>query len=123
MFLNSTEQRYVRELIEAGRTKDYDVVFSNPKLLEILPKGINKGSAYETLCERFAINPKHTMAIGDEDNDVPMLQKSHFSVAMGNATELLKQHAQYITINLEENGLAKAVAKFLELDNHQFTAE
>jgi len=113
MFLNTLEQRSLREVIEAGKTESFDTVFSSPKLLEILPPGVNKGSAFEIISARFNIPQENTMAIGDEDNDVPMLKKCRFGVAMANGTPLCKESADYITGSLQDHGLSQAVYKFL----------
>ncbi len=114
MFLNNLEQRSLRDVIEANKTVAFDTVFSSPLLLELLPRDVNKGSAFEILCARFGIDPQNTMAIGDEDNDVPMLKKSKFGVAMANGTELVKASADYITGSLQEHGLSQAVYRFLD---------
>ena len=111
--LYEKEQYQLKELLDKHKKGDYDVVFSDPIILELIPKGINKGSAFREICKRNDIDPENTMAIGDHDNDLPMLQSSCFGVAMGNAVELLKKEANYITGTLEANGVAEAIEVFL----------
>ena len=53
------------------------------------------------------------MALGDYDNDKEMLMAAGLSIAMGNATDEIKQLSDYITASNDENGLAKAIEKFV----------
>ena len=53
------------------------------------------------------------MACGDGLNDLVMLQTVGFGVAMANGHEEVKKHADYITLTNEENGVAKAIEKFV----------
>ena len=53
------------------------------------------------------------MAIGDNFNDLEMLQYAQIGVAMGNATPEVKAIADWVTIDVEEDGVAIAIQKFL----------
>ena len=53
------------------------------------------------------------MALGDANNDIEMLQFSGLSVAMGNASQHVKDLADYVTDSNEENGVATAIDKFI----------
>ena len=53
------------------------------------------------------------MAIGDSNNDYPMLQYAGIGVAMGNASERIKSVAQFVTDDNENDGVAKAIEKVL----------
>ena len=53
------------------------------------------------------------MTIGDQNNDIALLQAGGVKVAMGNATDELKTVANYITDDVSENGWANAVKKFV----------
>ncbi|MBR2286896.1 MAG: HAD hydrolase family protein, partial [Clostridia bacterium] len=52
---------------------------------------------------------EHVMAIGDNANDVPMLERAGISVAMGNATEDALASARYVTRTNTEDGVAAAI--------------
>lgn len=90
-----------------------NIFFSEPYFLEITPPGIEKGAALEQLCNILSIGKEDVMACGDGLNDIPMLQFAGLSVAMGNACDEIKACADYITASNEEDGVAKAVRKFL----------
>ena len=53
------------------------------------------------------------MACGDGGNDLEMIKTVGFGVAMSNATDEVKAAADYITCSNEENGVAKAIEKFV----------
>lgn len=66
----------------------------NLAILDLLPKGISKGWALQRLAERLGIDRKETMAIGDNWNDVDMLEWAGRSVLMGNAALDLRTMAK-----------------------------
>ncbi len=72
-----------------------------------------KGTALAYLCQKKGISLKNVMACGDNPNDISMLEKVGYAVAMGNAKEEVKAMADYITDTNEENGVAKMVKKVL----------
>ena len=68
----------------------------------------------EKLCTQFLrIDLKDTVAIGDKINDISMIKIAGFGVAMGNATEDVKEVADFITATNDENGVAKVLEKIL----------
>ena len=54
-----------------------------------------------------------TMAIGDGDNDLPMLKAAGHSVAMGNAVPAVKAACEYETGTCRDNGLAQAIYRYV----------
>ena len=77
--------------------------------IEINPRGVNKGAALTALAEHLGISMAQVMAIGDNDNDVSMLEAAGFGVAMGNATPAALAAADYVTLPCLENGVAAAI--------------
>ncbi len=106
--------RVIRQLPE-NLYKDYNVVRSMPFFLEFLSKASGKQKGIKTLAERLDIAPHEVMCIGDAGNDVEMLQYAGLGVAMGNAFEEVKQIADYITKTNEEDGVAYAIEKFVNV--------
>ncbi len=91
-----------------------DLFQSHPALLEIVPPGVNKGAAVRILCERLNIPLENTVAAGDAENDLSMIEAAHVGAAMKNAVPLLKEHADYITQNdHNHDGAAEIVQRFL----------
>lgn len=85
-----------------------------PTFVDITCKGVNKSMGIETMARHFGIEMRNTIAFGDGGNDIPMLRKAATGVAMGNASEEVKSHADYITANVDDDGIFKAL-KALEI--------
>lgn len=71
--------------------------FSSVDYLEILPCGVSKGEALLAFCEMQGIPVKHTLAAGDENNDISMLRTAGIGCAVANARPNVKEMADYIT--------------------------
>jgi hydroxymethylpyrimidine pyrophosphatase-like HAD family hydrolase len=82
-------------------------------LVEATAAGVDKGSGLRKLCEIMDIDPQRVLAIGDSENDIPMLRAAGFGVAMGNATESLKAIADWIAPPIEEDGAAVALRRWV----------
>ena len=63
-------------------------------ILDLLPQGVSKGWALERLAARLGVDRKETMAIGDNWNDVDMLEWAGQGVMMGNAAARVARHGQ-----------------------------
>ena len=81
--------------------------------LEISRKTASKGNALRIFAERMGVDISRTMAFGDTQNDISMIQAAGIGVAMGNATEDVKEVADYVAGTNVEHGVAKALEKFL----------
>lgn len=90
----------------------YTFVQSEPYFLEALNKSASKGNALRDLTKRLDLLPENVMAIGDQGNDLSMLQFADTAVAMGNAIPEAKELASFVTSTNEEDGVAKAIQKF-----------
>ncbi len=85
----------------------------HPKFTDIVMQGHNKQTGIDRMTAHFGIDLSETMAIGDGGNDIEMLQHAAIGVAMGNATEVVKAVADYVTAHVDEDGLAKAIEHFI----------
>ncbi|MEH2158622.1 Cof-type HAD-IIB family hydrolase [Nostoc sp.] len=75
---------------------------------------VNKGTAIRYLAEELlGLQLANVMAIGDNFNDVEMLEYAGLGVAMGNAPSGVQAIAQWVAPSVEENGAAVAIEKFL----------
>lgn len=84
--------------------------------LEINHVDARKGLALERYASKRKISIVETMAIGDSLNDADMLKRAGFSVAMDNASEDIKQLADFVTLNNDQDGFAHAVYKVIEMN-------
>ena len=86
---------------------------SLPCNLEINAAGADKGGALVKLADYLGISRDATMAFGDGENDLTMIQKAGIGVAMENGTPAVKEAADYITLSNEEAGVAAAIRRFV----------
>lgn len=103
----------VRDYLKENYGDELSVYFSEPFFLEIMPLGVEKSSSLELLLKRLQLSREELMACGDGLNDITMLQYAGLSVAMGNACKEAKEVAKYITASNDEDGVAKAVDRFV----------
>jgi Cof subfamily protein (haloacid dehalogenase superfamily) len=82
---------------------------SSPSNLEIGAEGVNKGGALDLARELYALGREETLAIGDSENDLPMLAAAGLSVAMGNAEARVIAAASRVTASNELDGVAAAI--------------
>lgn len=86
-----------------------DVVDRSRGYFELMPKGCSKASAMEYVAKFLGISMTETVAIGDGANDVPMLECAHCAIVMGNAPDEVKTLADYVTTDVDKDGIANAL--------------
>ncbi|MCM1193584.1 MAG: HAD family hydrolase [Butyrivibrio sp.] len=86
-----------------------DFVDRKGGFFEIMPKGYSKASAMDFVAEKLGIPMEETVAIGDSSNDIPMIERAHIGIAMGNATEDVKKAADYVSTDIHDNGIKNAL--------------
>ncbi len=84
----------------------------HPTFVDITAKGNTKQKGMEHILEYFGMDVSETMAFGDGGNDIPMLRFAEIGVAMGNSSEEVQQHANYVTTSVDEDGIANALKHF-----------
>lgn len=93
----------------------YEAIFSNNHLLEITAAGANKGSAVLKVADMLGISQEHVYCIGDNQNDIPMLEISAKAFAPSNCAPAVKRWGATVVSPCEEG----AVADVIEwLDKH-----
>ena len=80
--------------------------------LEVSNEDSGKGRGILHLCELLGIDRARTMACGDEENDLDMIRRAAFGVAMANALDSVKREADFVTKSNEEDGVADAIEEF-----------
>lgn len=77
--------------------------------LDLAPEGVSKASALEQVRRRLGVEPYRTVAVGDQRNDLEMLEWAACSYAMGQAPPEVIEAADRVTGTVEEDGLAEAL--------------
>ncbi|MGI2297824.1 Cof-type HAD-IIB family hydrolase [Paenibacillus sp. GXUN7292] len=94
--------------------KGIEVTSSNDTNREISLQGISKISGIQAICNYKGISLKETVAIGDGENDITMLKACGLGIAMENAADYVKQHADLLTASNENDGVAKLIQFVIE---------
>lgn len=104
-FMDVINQKY-KGIVEA--------FLSSPNYLEIVPHGVNKGTAIDVLCRYYNIKKCNVMAIGDYYNDIDMFKTAGMPVAVNNAPDEIKALAKYVTMaDCTHGAVAEAIEHFV----------
>jgi Cof subfamily protein (haloacid dehalogenase superfamily) len=101
-------QQHLRQVYD-GRLNIYP---SKATYLEVMDSRGSKKNAVQFISERLGIKPEEIVAMGDNYNDVEMIQFAGMGVAMGNAPDDIKSKAGYVTDTNNNDGVRKALEKF-----------
>lgn len=113
-------KRFIENMPDEIKNNYYPVQTA-PFLVEIMNKNTNKGYAISQMAEKLGYKMEEVMAIGNEKNDIPMLEAAGFAVAMGNAVDELKKHADYITKSNLKSGVGHAIDMLLKNNKEKFS--
>lgn len=91
----------------------FTVLRPSSNTLEILSKGVTKGTGIQLIAEKLGIDKDEVICIGDSGNDIDMINFAGLGVAMGNATTQIKETADFVTLSNEEDGVAHVINKFI----------
>ncbi len=87
----------------------FDFILRDPTFYEVVPKGISKATGIYQVCRMIGADIKDTIAFGDSSNDIPMLECTARSVAMGGGNPILYDLVDYVTTPVMEDGIANAL--------------
>lgn len=111
--LEQTVHLSIVSIQKYGKYKD-SVINKEYEYLDISPLAVSKGAALQTLSTYLHLDKEEILSIGDNLNDIDMLQASGIGVAVQNAYRQLKEVATYTTSrSVEEGGFAEAVYRFI----------
>ncbi len=81
----------------------------HPAFSDLIPENSSKAEGIERVIQHLGIRREETLAIGDGANDIEMLEYAGIGVAMGNASDEVKQHADHITTDVDHEGIQQAL--------------
>ncbi|HOT90247.1 MAG TPA: Cof-type HAD-IIB family hydrolase [Anaerolineae bacterium] len=90
-----------------------EIVRSHAQFIEVVPLGVDKGSALAWLAQHYGIPREAVLAAGDQENDISMIRWAGVGVAMGNATPPVKQVADWIAPSVTEDGAVAILERFV----------
>lgn len=108
-----SDNEKVREELKKMEFEGCSVTKSSEYLVEVLNENYSKGTAVEFLAKRYNIPIEKVIGVGDQSNDVSMIQTAGLGVAVKNASESLKAEADYVCeYTNEEHAIARIIEKF-----------
>ncbi|MFC4652835.1 Cof-type HAD-IIB family hydrolase [Lactococcus nasutitermitis] len=100
--------------IPAEYFEKYSIFKSQARLVEFMPKGINKAFGLSQLIKLLDLKPENVMAMGDEENDLSMISWAGYGVAMGNAVPAVKEAARIVSeLTNEEFAVADVIKRYV----------
>ena len=96
-------------MTDRGWGGDYELIFSGQSLLEMTAKGANKGGMVRRLAELLGIPREHVYCVGDEANDLPMLQWAAEGFAPANCIPAVRESGATIVSHALDGALADVV--------------
>ena len=103
----------VTDLLQMALAGRANAARSQPYYCDVIPPGIDKGRLVELLAARVGVPRSEILVLGDMENDLEMFRKAGFAVAMGNATDAVKEAAQAVTLSNDEDGFAAAIERYV----------
>ena len=107
---HETLQQVKQYLDEMGWSEDYELIFSMPTLLELTARGARKGDMVCRLAKRLGISMEHVYCVGDEANDLSMLQVAAEGFAPANCSAVVRESGATIVAHCNEDALAEVIA-------------
>jgi Cof subfamily protein (haloacid dehalogenase superfamily) len=86
---------------------------SLPFFLEFANPGVSKGAGLAFVAEREGFSAAETIAFGDGENDLELLEWAGYGVAVANADERLRALADFVCPSVDEEGVAQVIEAFL----------
>jgi len=106
-FANEEDKKILEKLEGIG-----EATWWGDECVDIIPPGVSKTIGIDEILKRYGIDIEETLAVGDGENDTTMLEHCAIGIAMGNSYEELKKHADYVTDDIDEDGLYNALKHY-----------
>lgn len=117
VIIKNEDMNFLQALeVDIARITNYEleITYSSNMYMEINARGVNKAVALKKVCDHYKISMEDVLAIGDNYNDVAMLEAAGTSVAVKNARLQVKESADYVTVHDHNDGaVGEAIEKFV----------
>lgn len=112
LFMTEEHQlQSIRDAIAVSPFTDkYEFMQSSPLYYELLPKDASKGEGLLALAGLLEIDPKKTIGVGDNENDLMMVKKAGVGIAVSNAIDEVRRAADYITLDNNSSAIAAVIS-------------
>lgn len=106
------KKRGLYEYLSSELGNKYEVTYSAAVLVEVSPKGDDKGAALKFIAAHYGIPIEKTVAVGDNLNDLPMIKAAGTGVAVANAVDEFKVFADDVCASCDDGGVAQVIRKY-----------
>lgn len=113
MFIDNDLKKLSRVRKELDNMQVLNTSSSWDNNIEVMNKGVSKGEGLTYLCKKLKVDKSQVIAIGDNENDLSMLNFAGLGVAMGNSRDEIKNMSDYVTSSNNEEGVAKVIEKYI----------
>ncbi|KAB3529260.1 Cof-type HAD-IIB family hydrolase [Alkaliphilus serpentinus] len=114
LFIHSNDIQRLEDLKNQLKViAEVEITSSGRENIEVLNRLATKGNGLRKVCEILKIPASDVVAVGDNINDISMIQYAGLGVAMGNAEEIVKEIADCVTTTNEEDGISHLIDKLL----------
>ena len=110
-FVNDEMRQKLAKMLDACNVTSW-----NETGIDIISKSGGKDAGIQSFLDKEGIPLEQSMAFGDGENDAKMLEYVAVGVAMGNAKEVTKAAADYVTADIDDDGIEKALIHFGLID-------
>ena len=114
IFLDKNDSNKLSTILEKVSEMGLYATTSSYGMIEIMQKNVNKFNGLSEISYLLGISKEEMAAIGDQDNDIPMLENVGMSFAMGNAIDKVKEISDFVVYTNDEFGLVDAINIVLE---------
>jgi len=109
-----SKDHFFNNILSKSISRDVKIRRGGTYFLNILKADAGKVAGLKKVIGAYGISQSQVMAIGDNNNDKGTLEFAGLSVAMGNATDEIKEMADFITADNDNNGVAEAIYKHIK---------
>ncbi len=113
IFIDNDREKLYKLRGELKEIDNINISSSWSNNIEIMEKKVSKGNSLKFLCDRLNIPRESVIAVGDNENDISMIDFAGLGVAMENANEKAKTRADIITSTNDKDGVGEIIEKYI----------
>lgn len=113
IFIDEDPEKLGKFREKISKVENISISSSWSNNIEAMALDVSKGETLKKLFKMLGVESEDVIAIGDSENDLSMLNIAGLSIAMGNGSDSIKEKVDYITDTNDNDGVAKAIEKFV----------
>ena len=106
-------RQWREETFDPSYADEFSVTVGGPVWVDIMNRGVTKGSSIMRLAEHLGVDADQMMAFGDTLNDLEMLDAVRHSYAVSNADDIVRERARFLTASNDDHGVVQVIEQVL----------